>query len=195
MSYIAQELREARRQNVRINRRLALSELEGVVAERDEQKWQVRLSLGEDPATGETILGPWVSALSGQSGAYKHSPPLPSIGDRMRLVSPSGVVGAASYAMPATFDDELRRPDSQAVGEVVSEHGKTRVSQTASDIIAKTEKTRIAQSGDKIAIEADEPTLRGKTTRIVADSIGQFKLRLGGQSYALNPEALLPTSD
>ncbi|MBY6244105.1 hypothetical protein [Methylosinus sp. Sm6] len=195
MSYIAQELREARRQNVRINRRLALSELEGVVAERDEQKWKVRLSLGEDPATGETILSPWVSTLSGQSGAYRVSPPLPSIGDRMRLISPSGVVGAASYAMPGTFDDELRRPDGQLAGEAVSEHGKTRVSQTASDIVAKTEKTRIAQTGDKIAIEAIAPTVKGKTTRLEADSIGQLKLRLGGQTFALRPEALIPTSD
>ncbi|MBY6243743.1 hypothetical protein [Methylosinus sp. Sm6] len=195
MSYIAQELREARRQNVRINRRLALSELEGVVAERDEQTWKVRLSLGEDPATGETILSPWVATLSGQSGAYRVSSPLPSIGDRMRLISPSGVVGAASYAMPGTFDDELRRPDGQGAGEAVSEHGKTRVSQTASDIVAKTEKTRIAQTGDKIAIEADEPTLKGKTTRLAADSIGQLKLRLGGQTFALRPEALVPTSD
>lgn len=195
MSYIADELRMARRENVRINRRLALSDLEGVVAERDEKTWRVRLALGEDPASGETILSPWLPPLSAQSGAYKHSAPLPSIGDRMRMVSPSGVVGAASYAMPSTFDDELRRPDGQSAGEVVSAHGKTRVSQTTDSIVARTEKTAISQTSDAIVVEADRPSVKGKVTRLQADSIDELKLRLGGTTYSIRPEALIPTSD
>lgn len=194
MSFIAQELREARRQNVRINRRLALSELEGVVAERDEKKWQVRLALGEDPQSGETILSPWLSPLAGQSGKHKQSWALPAVGDRMRMISPSGVVGAASYAMSALFDDEVSRP-SQKSSEAVSEFGKTRLSQTGDTIVAATEKTSLTQTSSKIATQADETNIKSKVTRLYVDSLDRLKIVLNGQAFALSPLALTPTSE
>ncbi len=125
--HIADELREARRQNVRLHRRVALSELEGVVAERDEKTWRVRLEIGRDPETDEKVLSPWLKPQSGSSGAFKVSPALPSVGERMKMVSPSGEVGAASYASWGTFDDEQKKPDQDADESVIT-FGKTRIS-------------------------------------------------------------------
>lgn len=193
MSFIAQELREARRQNVNVNRRLELIALEGIVQQRDEQKYQVRLALGEDPQSGETILSPWLSPLAGQSGAHRVSAPLPAIGDRMRMLSPSGVVGAASVAMPSTFDDELRRPSQQS-GEAVSTLGKTRLSQTSDKIAAATEKTSVTQTADAIATQAETTDVKSKKTRLHVDSLDKLKIVLGQQAFALSPLALVPTS-
>lgn len=194
MRFVVAELRETRRQIVRANRRLALSQLEGVVAARDEKKWLVRLDLGPDPASGETILSPWLRPHANSSGAYKASPALPAIGDRMRMMSPSGIVGAASYALPAAFDDGLARPDGQKAGEAVAQLGKTRISQTDESIVHATEKTSIHQSKDAVIVAADEPRVKGKVTRLEADSIDKLKLILGGQAFHIRPEALIPTS-
>ena len=125
--HIADELRQARLQIVRANRRLALSELEGTVAERDTEKWLVRLEIGRDPETDEKVLSPWLKPQSGSAGAFKVSPALPSVGEKMKMVSPSGEVGAASYAAWGTFDDEQKRPDQEADESVIS-FGKTRIS-------------------------------------------------------------------
>jgi len=128
MSYIGDELRGLRKAHVRLNRRLALANVEGEVIERDKEKWLVRLKLGEDPETGEPITSPWLrpSSQSNQPG-FKVSPALPPVGSKMRMVSPSGVVGAASYAEPAGFDDEQKRPNQDADESVIS-YGKTRLS-------------------------------------------------------------------
>ncbi|HRY03653.1 MAG TPA: hypothetical protein P5256_11020 [Beijerinckiaceae bacterium] len=125
--HIADELRQARLQIVRANRRLALSELEGTVAERDTEKWLVRLEIGRDPETDEKVLSPWLKPQSGSAGAFKVSPALPSVGEKMKMVSPSGEVGAASYAAWGVFDDEQKRPDQEADESVIA-FGKTRIS-------------------------------------------------------------------
>lgn len=125
--HIADELRQARLQIVRANRRLALAELEGTVAERDPKKWLVRLEIGRDPETDEKVLSPWLKPQSGSAGAFKVSPALPSVGEKMKMVSPSGEVGAASYAAWGTFDDEQKRPDQEADESVIA-FGKTRIS-------------------------------------------------------------------
>ena len=125
--HIADELRQARLQIVRANRRLALSELEGTVAERDTEKWLVRLEIGRDPETDEKVLSPWLKPQSGSAGAFKVSPALPSVGEKMKMVSPSGEVGAASYAAWGTFDDEQKRPDQEPDESVIA-FGKTRIS-------------------------------------------------------------------
>ncbi len=201
VSLLAAEHRRARREIVRLNRRLALAHVEGTVAERDEEKWMVRLELGADEE-GQKILSPWVKPHANSSGALKDSPPLPAVGDRMRLHSPSGIVGAASYAIPSAFDDEVKRPDGQEKDEAAREFGQTRVSQTAESLTHKTEKTSIAQSRDEIAIkgekkfevEADEARLKGKTSHIHGESIDKIKFHVGDQVYQIRPEALQPTS-
>lgn len=201
MSLYASELRRLRRELVRVNRRLALAHVEGHVAERDEEKWKVRLELGTDE-DGKKILSPWVKPHSNSSGAYKESPALPAVGDRMRLHSPSGIVGAASYAIPSAFDDELKRPDDQGKDEAVREFGKTRVSQTQENLTRKTEKTSVEQRKDEISIkgdkkfeaEADEARIKGKTTRIHGESIQNIKFVAGDVTYYINPTALIETS-
>jgi hypothetical protein len=217
VSLYATELRLARRELVRVNRRLALAHMEGEVVERDEKKWKVRLELGKDD-DGKKILSPWVKPHSNSSGAYANSPPLPAIGDRMRLHSPSGVIGAASFAIPSAFDDEVKRPDGQTKDQHDRAFGKTRVTQTQENLTHKTEKTSIAQTKeavttktekttleqkkDEIAIngdkkfkaEADEARIKGKTTYIHGDSVEKIKFMVGDQAFHIKPEALQPTS-
>lgn len=217
MSLYASELRRTRREIVRLNRKLALAHVEGHVAERDEEKWKVRLELGTDE-DGKKILSPWIKPHSNSSGAYKVSPALPAVGDRMRLHSPSGIVGGASYAIPSAFDDELKRPDGQGKDEAVREFGKTRVEQTQENLTRKTEKTSVAQTKEKITsttektsveqrkdevivkgdkkfeAEADEARIKGKTTRIHGESIQKIKFVAGDRTYYINPLALIETS-
>lgn len=217
MSLYASELRRLRRESVRVNRRLALAHVEGHVAERDEEKWKVRLELGTDE-DGKKILSPWVKPHSNSSGAYKNSPALPAVGDRMRLHSPSGIIGAASYAIPSAFDDELKRPDGQGKDEAVREFGKTSVSQTQENITHKTEKTSVAQTKEtvtsktekttieqkkdevsikgskKFEAEADEANLKGKTSRIHGESLQKINFVVGDKTYHINPLALIETS-
>lgn len=152
--HIADELREARRQNVRLHRRLALSEVEGTVVERDEKTWRVRLEIGRDPETDEKVFSPWLKPQSGSNGAFKVSPALPSVGERMKMVSPSGEVGAASYASWGTFDDEQKKPD-QDKDESVITFGKTRIS-TRDDkfeISTADGKAKLSFDGKKITKE------------------------------------------
>ena len=168
--HIADELRETRRQNVRLHRRLALSELEGTVAERDDKTWRVRLEIGRDPETDEKVLSPWIKPQSGSNGAFKVSPPLPSIGERMKMVSPSGEVGAASYASWGTFDDEQKKPD-QDKDESVITFGKTRMS-------TRDDKFEISTAGGKAKLSFDGE----KITKEV-----------GGKGYVLDGEELRMT--
>lgn len=198
----ASELRRMRRDMVRVNRRLALAHIEGVVAETDEKAWKVRVEIGQDE-DGKPILSPWMKFFAKSAGAYADSPPLPAKGDRMRVMSPSGIVGAASYAIPSTFDDELKRPDPQDKEESVRAYGKARVSMTKSALTHKTEKTTISQTKEDVSVKADkkaeiegeEARVKGKTTRIHGDSIDKIKFIIGGQAHQLRPEAILPVGD
>lgn len=128
MSYVGAEIRRLRKAVARLNRRIAQADLEGEVVERDAKTWRVRLKIAEDPDTGEAIKSPWLkpNSQANQTG-FKVSPALPPIGSRMRMVSPSGAPGAASYAEPATFDDEQKRPEQEA-DESIIQFGKTRMS-------------------------------------------------------------------
>lgn len=215
MSLIAQELRYLRREIVRVNRRVALSHLEGPVAERDDQKWRVRIELAVDDA-GNKILSPWVRVQSRAAGAVKDSPALPAVGDKMRLISPSGVVGASSFAIPNAFDDETTRPSAQDKDEIVCEFDKTRRAQTKEKFVSKTEKTTLTQEKEKIthateqatveqtkdglsvktqktfAVETEKATIKGQTTEIHGDSIAKIKFVVGGQHYNIHPLAIVP---
>lgn len=201
MSLYASELRRMGRELARVNRRLALAHLEGVVAERDETKWKVRLELGTDE-DGKKILSPWLKPFAKSSGAYADSPALPEIGDPMRMMSPSGVVGAASYAIPSTFDETVKRPEGQGKDESVRALGKTRMSMTKDTLTSKTEKVTVTQTADgftakadkKAQLEGDEVNLKGKTSRLYGDSIDKVKIIVGGQAFHITPTALLPTT-
>lgn len=126
--YIADELRALRKDLVRAHRKLAQADLPGTVQGRNEKDWTVQLLLGTDPTSGEQILSPWLkpSSMSNQPG-FKISPPLPPVGSHMRMISPSGVVGGDSYAVPAPFDAQQKAPQ-QDKDEAVIQFGKTRMS-------------------------------------------------------------------
>lgn len=202
MTLYASELRHLRRESVRVNRKLALAHLEGVVAEVDDKKWKVRVEIGQDE-DGKPVLSPWIKFFAKSAGAYADSPPLPAKGDRMRMMSPSGIIGAASYAIPSTFDDEVKRPDAQDKEESVRAYGETRVSMTKSALTHKTEKTSVAQTKEditakadkKFEIEADEARVNGKTTRIHGDAIDKIKFIIGGSAFRIREVALLPTGE
>lgn len=198
---VASELRRLRRESARVNRKLALVHVEGVVAEVDEKNWKVRVEIDTDD-DGKPILSPWVKFSAKSAGAYADSPPLPAKGDRMRLMSPSGIVGAASYAIPGAFDEEIKRPEGQNKDESVRAYGKTRASMKKDSLTHATEKTSIAQTKEdlvlkaskKAEIEGEEARLKGKVSRIHADSLDKLKLIIGGSAYQIRPESLLPTS-
>ena len=217
MSLLAQELRYLRREVVRLNKRIALSHMEGPVAERDAQKWRVRIELGVD-ADGNKILSPWVRVQSRGAGAVKDSLSLPAVGDKMRLMSPSGVVGASSVAIPNAFDDETTRPSGQDKDEIVCEFDKTRRAQSKEKLVTKTEKTTLTQEKEKIthateqatleqtkdglsvktektfSVETETATIKGKTTEIHGDSISQIKFVVGGQHFNIHPAAIVPAA-
>ncbi len=165
MDLLPNELRYLRRQVVRLNRLVALSHLEGPVTERDDKKWRVRLELAVDP-DGNKILSPWVRVQSQSAGAYKDSPALPAIGDKMRLFSPSGIVGASSYAIANAFDEETTRPSNQDKDEVAREYDKTRLSQTKVKLTAKTEKTVVTQEKEKITHATEKATITQEKEKI-----------------------------
>ncbi|GJD93358.1 phage baseplate assembly protein V [Methylobacterium iners] len=136
MSYIGSELRRLRKENVRLNRKLALQRIGGPVAERDEKTRKVRIELGEDPETGEKILGPWTRVQSNSAGAFKTFV-LPSIGEQMYLESASGVVGADSVAVFGTFNDTNKHPEQGADEAVLFENGSVRMSVTKDKVVLK----------------------------------------------------------
>lgn len=120
MSHVVNEMRALRKDVVRIHRKLAMSDLPGQVVQRDTTKNMVRLGLTADPTSGNTVLSPWlkVNPVANQPGGLQISPPLPPMGTPMRMVSPSGVVGADSYAVHGAFNDASPAPQ-QADGETV----------------------------------------------------------------------------
>lgn len=127
--YVASELRSLRRENVRLNRKLALMELPGKVVERDEKKKLVRLEIGEDPETGEKIKGPWIRPPSVLGAGTTKAFRLPDIGEAMVMRSASGVVGADSTGHFAPHnEDENKHPENQAEDEFVLERGDARLS-------------------------------------------------------------------
>lgn len=136
MSYIASELRRLRKENVRLNRKLALQRIGGPVAERDEKTRKVRLELGQDPESGEKILGPWTRVQSTSAGASKGFT-LPSLGEQLYLESASGVVGADSVATFGTFNDTNKHPSQEADESVIAERGDVRISMTKDKLVVK----------------------------------------------------------
>lgn len=152
MSAIASELRRLRRENVRLNRRLALLDLPGKVVERDFKAKKVRLAIGEDPETGETIKGPWVGVASLSAGGTKGFR-MPDLGEAMRLRSGSGVIGADSLAYFGAFDaEENKHPENQAEDELVLERGDGRISLSGKGIALTKGDATVKLAGDGLTI-------------------------------------------
>lgn len=126
MSYVASELRELRKEIVRLNRKLAMGRLPGKVVQRDAEKRLVRLELGRDPETDMPVLSPWVRVQSGSAGAFKTFV-LPSIGEQLYLESASGVIGGDSVAAFGTFTEQNPPPAQGADEAVLLENGQTRI--------------------------------------------------------------------
>lgn len=106
--HAALEIRRVREQLEQVNRRVAMANLPGKVAQVDAEKRLLRLKLGTT-RNGEDILSPWVRWQEAGAGGLKmHSQP--AIGEQMVLSSVSGTVGAASMAMPATYDQDNESP-------------------------------------------------------------------------------------
>ncbi|QLP98510.1 MAG: hypothetical protein HZY79_15565 [Rhodoblastus sp.] len=189
MSYVGSALRRVSRALVSLNRRVASGDLPGAVVERDESSWLVRLDLGLDPETGERVLSPWVAPRAQSAGAMKISAPLPPVGTPMRLVSPSGVVGAESYAEYVAYTGEHARP-KQGADEHVSELGENRQSVTP-------DRWRVERTGEmKSAVDVRS---EGRVVAEVWMDLAKLKIRVrrphGDQWFKLRPEALLPTTE
>lgn len=161
----ASELRRLRRENARLNRRIAMMILPGRVVERDPAKWKVRLEIGTDPDTGEAIKGPWVRPSSGGAGAAKVSPALPAIGDPMYLFSASGLIGGDSVAWPGTSTDDSPRPNQDPDETVLFERGEDRLSVKAGELFLKS-------GGASVKLTPGGPTFAGGQIKHDGKNIG-----------------------
>lgn len=119
-----QEIRRLHKKVAAADRRIALMNLPGKVAEKDPAKRTLRLRIGQT-ADGRDILGPpvrWQEATAG--GMRIHSEP--DMEEQMTLISPSGTVGASSIAGPATYDRDHEAP-SDSSDTAVFERGRGRI--------------------------------------------------------------------
>lgn len=173
MSYVASELRRLRKEQVRLNRRVAMAELSGIVAERDPKTRKVRLELGEDPDTGAKVLGPWVRVQSGSAGKFK-SFVLPSEGEQMTLSSASGVVGGDSVARFGTFTDTNKHPEQEADEAVLLENGKSRISIKDGRIIYKV--------GDSTTTITDGQVVTETGNSVTTHKNGEVETKVAGSS-------------
>ena len=151
MSYVVDELRRLRKENVRLHQKTARSRISGLVKERDPEKRQVRLDLGTDPDSGRTVLSPWLRVRSGGAGAFK-SFVLPSEGEPMYMVSASGVIGADSVAEHGTFTDQNPPPQQDPDELVIFEHGNVRFSATKDGMTHKVGDVAHALTKDGLAV-------------------------------------------
>ena len=132
--HAALEIRRLREQLEQVNRRVAMMNLPGKVAEVDAEKRLLRLKLGKT-RDGRDILGPWSRWQEGGAGGLKiHSQPV--VGEQMLLSSASGTVGAASMAMPATYDQDHEAP-SKSEDTAVFTRGNGRIEVGPDGILLK----------------------------------------------------------
>lgn len=178
MSYVASELTRLRKENVRLNRKLVLQRIGGPVAERDAKKRKVRLELGQDPETGEKILGPWTRVQSTSAGAFKGFV-LPSIGEQMYLSSASGVVGPDSVAEFGTFTDSNKHPEQDADEAVIFENGKARLSATKDTVTLKVDGASLTVTKDKVSLKVGDQGF--DLTAEALQMLGLFKAKGGSR--------------
>lgn len=133
------------------HQRLARTVLHGKVSSvrKAGQDWQVRLELGTDPESGAQVLSPWVPVQPASAGAMKIKVK-PTVGERMTLLSPSGVVGSGSWAMRGPFDDDHPAPDGDE--DVVIERGASRIAIQDGKIVLTTGAGRIELDGGNVRV-------------------------------------------
>ncbi|MFG1318003.1 hypothetical protein [Xanthobacter autotrophicus] len=137
------------------DQRLARTILRGKVSEvrKAGGDWQVRLELASGDADGEAVKSPWVPVQPASAGALKIKV-RPTEGEGMTLLSPSGVVGTASWAIRSPFDEDHPAPEGDE--DVVIERGKTRLSIEDGKFVVTT-------GGGRIEVAGDEVKVNGKT--------------------------------
>lgn len=115
---VADDLRRLHRKIANADRRIALANLGGKVAEVDSDKRRLRLKIGTT-SDGRDILGPWSRwQEAGVGGSKFHGEP--AIGEQMMLLSMSGTVGAASIAVPGSYDDDNEAPSKSSDTAVIA---------------------------------------------------------------------------
>lgn len=180
MSYVASELRHLRREVVRLNRKLAMSELPGIVTDRDPKTRKVRLNLGQDPDTGTKVLSPWVRVQSGSAGKFK-SFVLPSVGEQMTLYSASGIVGADSVARYGTFTDANPHPEQDPDEAVLFENGQTRIAVKDGRLIHKVGKSTTTVTDGKVVTAIGDSTVTHEGAKVTIKVAGSTHVVEAGQ--------------
>ena len=121
----ASEIRRLHKKVAGADRRIAVMSLPGKVAEVDPDKRMLRLRIGKN-SKGEDILGPWSRWQEATAGGMRiHSEP--DMDEQMVLHSPSGTVGEASLAGPATYDRDHDAPSSSSEISVIDRGGRIEV--------------------------------------------------------------------
>lgn len=140
-------LRGLEKRIVEIDQRLARVVLTGKVTEvrKEKEDWQVRTELGKDAETGEVVKSPWVPVQPVSGGDLKIKVK-PVVGERMMVLSPSGVLGTGSWAVRGPFDDDHPAPEGDE--DLIIERGETRIVLDDKTILAKAPTKVTAQSGD-----------------------------------------------
>ena len=186
MSYVGDTLREMARLLAKLNRRIAGQRMRGPVVERDEKKWAVRVALGDDPETGEQVLSDWISPRAESAGALKRSSVLPSMGENVWVVSPSGDVGADSYIEPASWSDANKRPEQKSDEAIMTYHDNK---QTLSPSRQRFERTGAKKSAVDVRSE-------GRVALEVHQLKGlKIRVHETGEWFRIKPEALMPTTE
>lgn len=140
MGEVDAELRRLRRAVAQAERRLALAELRGHVAEVDAQKRKVRVEIGTS-ADGTPVLSPWVSWAEPSNGILKIAIPM-QVGDPVVVRSPSGVLGTASVAERQGYSTAHPAP-SNAADTVVERMGEVEIVRTADSLEIRVGGTRV----------------------------------------------------
>jgi phage baseplate assembly protein gpV len=170
-------LRKLEARLVEVDQRLARVVLSGKVTEVKEIKddWHVRTEIGKDPATGEVVKGPWVPVQPVASGDLKIKAK-PVVGERMMVLSPSGVLGSGSWAIRGPFDDD--HPAPKGSEDLIIERGDTRIVLDDKTITIKAPQKVTAQSGDA------EVELKPGAVNVVGGkvhTVGETHLGVGGK--------------
>jgi phage baseplate assembly protein gpV len=151
MRRLAMRLDRMEKRLVEQDQRLARTILRGKVSavRKQEGDWQVRLEIARDQDSGDRVLSPWVPVQPASAGALKIKVK-PTQGEGMTLISPSGVVGTASWAIRSPFDQDHPAPEGDE--DVVLERGRSRLTIEDGKIVISTGSGRIELDGEDIRI-------------------------------------------
>ncbi|MDC7787362.1 hypothetical protein PQJ75_13555 [Rhodoplanes sp. TEM] len=163
-------LRRLEARLVDVDQRLARVVLSGKVTEvrKEKNDWQVRTELGKDPDTGAVVKSPWVPVQPVSGGDLKIKVK-PVVGERMMVLSPSGVLGTGSWAIRGPFDDDHPAPEGD--DDLIIERGETRIVLNDQTILVKAPATVAAQSGDsEIELKPGHANVKGEKVHTVGDT-------------------------